>query len=825
MSKLPAGLPALNLTQFLGAMNDNILKLLIIFFLIHHQGANRAGIITACAGVAFVLPFLLFSAPAGCLSDRFSKARVSVAVQLLEVIVTALAVLTFALRLEWGLYGVLFLMATHSAFFAPAKYGIIPELAPRDELSRANGLIESFTFLAIIFGTTLASALTQAVGGRFWLAACFCLAVAIVGLISALRLPKVAAVAPNRPIRLFPAEILRTLQHIKHDHWLMLAITGLAWFMLVGAFTQLNLIGYGIQQLGLDEAKSGYLFLASAFGIAGGSLLAAKLSGKDVEFGIVPLGAIGLTIAPVLLHNAPAHLPTVLAIILLFGISAGLFSLPLQTFIQMRAEAEIRGEVLAASSFINWVGILIASALTFLFSGPLQMTAAQGFSVMGVMTLLLTLITIRYLPDFLLRFVALVVMHLLYKIRVDGRDNVPLDGPALLVANHVSWIDALLLVATQTRRIRFVMDRSIYETPALNPLFKLMGVIPVSAKDGIAGFKEFLRATKQVLDEGYLVCIFAEGEITRHGSLNAFRPGFARIAQATGVPIIPAYIGGAWGNIFSYARNRHIYLNRYPMHILFGTPLAADQATRARTAVMELSVRYFEARKHQRLPLADAFVRTARSNWSHPAVNDTTGKSLTYGQLLTGSLLVKNRLQPLLSGKQVGILLPPSVAGFTANIALTLLAKVPVNLNYTASRDAFASSLEQAEISCVVTSKKVLEKLPDLPMPENIILLEEVMTGLGSLEKLKSLSVAKLAPLATLVAGNPAPDDTATIIFSSGSTGTTAWSKIGPTSSSAVTWCTVTPANLQPASMARWCVCSPVNAGNSEGWILMSRPA
>ena len=257
MPKLPTGLPALNLTQFLGAMNDNILKLLIIFFLIHHQGANRAGIITACAGVAFVLPFLLFSAPAGCLSDRFSKARVSVAVKLLEVIVTALAVATFALKLEWGLYGVLFLMATHSAFCAPAKYGIIPELAPRDELSRANGLIESFTFLAIIFGTTLASALTQAVGGRFWLAACFCLAVAIIGLISALRLPKVAAVAPNRPIRLFPAEILRTLQHIKHDHWLMLAITGLAWFMLVGAFTQLNLIGYGIQQLGLDEAKSG----------------------------------------------------------------------------------------------------------------------------------------------------------------------------------------------------------------------------------------------------------------------------------------------------------------------------------------------------------------------------------------------------------------------------------------------------------------------------------------------------------------------------------------------------------------------------------------
>lgn len=772
MTKLPTGLSALNATQFLGAMNDNILKLLIIFFLIQSQGVHRAGIITATTGAAFVLPFLLFSAPAGCLADRFSKSRITVMVKAFEVLVTAFAVLAFALQQELVLYLLLFLMAAQSAFFAPAKYGIIPELAPRDELSRANGLIESFTFLAIIFGTTLASALTQAASGRFWLPACFCLAISVAGFFSSLRLPKVAAVAPDRPIRLFPSEIFRTLRHIHNDRWLMLAMVGLAWFWLVGAFAQLNLIGYGIQQLGLSEVYSNYLFLASALGIAAGSLLAARLSGRDVEFGIVPLGAIGLALAPVLLHNAPPHLPTVLATIVLFGVSAGLFSLPLQTFIQMRAEAAMRGEVLAASSFINWIGILIASGLTLLFSGPLNLSAAQGFSIIGVMTLTLTLLTIRYLPDFLLRFVALVLMKLLYRIRVDGRENVPLDGPALLVANHVSWIDALLLIATQTRRIRFVMDRSIYDSPALSPLFRLMGVIPVSARDGVAGFKEFIRSTRQVLDEGYLVCIFAEGEITRHGSLNAFRPGFARIAQASGVPIIPAYIGGAWGNIFSYARNRRLYLQRYPMHILFGTPLAADQTARVRTAVMELSVRFYEARKTQRLPLADAFVNTARSNWGQPAVNDTTGKGMTYGRLLAGALLVKNRLRPVLSGNNVGVLLPPSVAGFTANIALTLLGRVPVNLNYTASREAFASALEQAGISCVITSQKVLERLPDLPMPGQIILLEELMAGLGTLEKLKELTAARLMPRRALCSTRPAPDDTATIIFSSGSTGT-----------------------------------------------------
>ncbi len=406
MPKFPAGLAALNATQFLGAMNDNILKLLIIFCLIQAQGSQRAGTITALAGAAFVLPFLIFSAPAGCLADRFSKSRVTVAVKLLEVVVTALAVAAFVFRLEYGLYAVLFLMAAQSAFFAPAKYGIIPELAPADQLSRANGLIESFTFLAIIFGTALASALTQVAAGRFWLVACFCLIISVIGLIASQRLPNVPAVAPGRRICFFPSEIFRTIKHVASDKWLLLSIVGLAWFWLVGAFAQLNLIGYGIQKLGLDEVQSGYLFLASSLGIGGGALLAARISGHEVELGIVPLGAIGLVIAPLLLHIAPANLMIVLTIILFFGISAGIFSLPLQTFIQLRAEAEMRGEVLAASSFINWIGILIASALTFLFSGSLGLSAGQGFNILGVMTLLVTLSSYLYLPDFLLRSVA-----------------------------------------------------------------------------------------------------------------------------------------------------------------------------------------------------------------------------------------------------------------------------------------------------------------------------------------------------------------------------------------------------------------------------------
>lgn len=397
-----------NATQFMGAMNDNILKLLIIYSLIGSHGAEKAGAITAAVGAAFVLPFLIFSAPAGCLADRFQKSRVIVAVKAMEVVVTALAVAAFACGWNNSLYVIIFLMAAHSAFFAPAKYGVIPELAEREQLSRANGLVESFTFLAIIFGTTLASVLPQLASGRYWLASIACLLVAVAGLWSAWHMPPTEQADPGRKISLFPAELFRTMRHIRKERQLMLAIIGLAYFWFMGAFAQLNLISYGIQRLGLTQEQSGYLFLAAAFGIGIGSLIAARISGHTVELGLVPVGAMGLVIAHFLLLGAPATITATIAVIMLFGISAGFFSLPFQTFIQFGAEPEMRGEVLAASSFINWIGILLASAATYLTSAVFKLSAAEGFAAVGGLTLALTLFTLRLMADFRLQSINLV---------------------------------------------------------------------------------------------------------------------------------------------------------------------------------------------------------------------------------------------------------------------------------------------------------------------------------------------------------------------------------------------------------------------------------
>lgn len=792
--KLSPAILTLNTAQFLGAMNDNILKLLIIFFLIASLGADKAGVVTSLVGVAFALPFLLFSAPAGCLADRLCKSRLIVLVKVAEVLVTMGAVLAFAFGWHNGLYLIVFLMATHSAFFAPAKYGVIPELAAREQLSRANGLIESSTYLAIIIGTALASLLAQASGGRFWIAGLSCLCIALTGLWAARRMPPTIPADRERKIALFPSEILRTVLTIRHDGHLMLAVIGMAWFMFVGAFAQLNLIAYGMQQLGLSEARSGYLFLAAALGIGGGSLLAARLSGRDVEFGIVPIGAVGLTVAPMLLHAGPANIWSCLIIVLFFGVSAGLFSLPLQTFIQFRAEPARLGEVLAASSFINWVGILLAAGLTFLFSGPLGLSAAQGFSIIGAVTLVLTLVSFWVLPDFLLRFIALVTMRIFYRIRITGSENIPVEGPALLIPNHVTWVDALLLTATNQRRIRFVMERSIYNTPLLRGLFRLMGVIPVASNDGRKELVEFIKRARKAMDDGYMVCIFAEGALTRNGMLREFRGGFERIVKDSGYPVIPVYIGGAWGSILSYAYGRLLSrppaLRPYRVSIMFGKPMpAASTAFEVRQAVMELSCDWFDSRKPRRKPLGEYFIDAARQNWGRSAVADTSGKSLTYGRTLAGALALANKLEellqksafekippgpPLQRGEQnhVGILLPPSVGGVLANLAVSLLGRIPVNLNYTASEASLRSAVAQCGITTIVTSRAFLEKVPTLPRMEGMVLLEDILPTITATDKFIALLKGRLLPTRLLCRRDGFhADQVATVIFSSGSTG------------------------------------------------------
>lgn len=769
----------LNGAQFFGALNDNLFKLLIVFSLIARHGDANADRIFAMAGVVFVTPFLLFNAASGALADRVSKRTIIVAAKALELGVMILGAAAFVTGIEWMLYVVLFCMATQSTLFGPAKYGIVPEMVGQAGLSRGNSMLTALTYLAIIIGTGLAPFLSQITGGRYGLASLAAVGVAIAGLSLALPIRHTPSVgSTQRPSLFFLGDIARTLREIRKDRFLLMAVLASAYFLMLGAFVQMNVIPFGIQEMGLTKEQGGYMFLLAALGIGTGAVLSGLLSGRNIELGVVPIGAFGLTGSMLALALLPAGVVTSCVCLFLLGVSSGLFIVPLNAFIQFRSPKQILGKVLATNSFLSWVGVLLASAIVMLFS-RFDLYAREGFLVIGFLTLGLSISSLRVLPDFLVRFLILLLVRFCYRLKVVGAEHVPVEGPALLVANHVSHVDAALMSLTQQRRIRFLMYRSFYEKPAFRLVGKLLGTIPVSVEDSPREMLKAMRTARKALDDGYLVCIFPEGAVSRTGGMRDFKAGMEVILKKMDVPVIPAYIGGAWGSIFSYAEGR-LYTKRprrfpYPASIHFGAPMpASTKSWQVQRRVMELGAEYIDTKKRNRRPLEAEMVRTARTHWRKQALNDTTGRSLTFGRMITSAFALAGALrEPLKGQSRVGVMLPSSVGGALTNLALQLMGKTPVNLNFTASGEGLQSAVAQAELQTVITSITFMDKAAGrVPQPEHPLYLEDLAGRISGPAKVAALLKARLQPLRLLPGyrGFDA-DKIATIIFSSGTTG------------------------------------------------------
>ena len=777
--RLSRSFSCLNAVQFLGALNDNLLKLLLIAFLIGRQGWASAGRTAALGGAVFVTPFLLFMAFAGKLADRFSKRNIVVAVKVVEVAVTAAACVAFVIGSAFLLYCVLFVMAAQSAFFSPSKYGIIPELVRPEQLSRANSFLEAFTYLAIVLGTACAPVLLRLTKERYVFAGLFCAAIAGTGLFFSLFIRQTPAAGGGRSASvLFLRDIWSTLRSIRGDRRLLMAVFASAYFLLMGMFIYINVIPYGMEQLGLSETESGYMFIPAAIGIGAGAFWAGRLSGKKVEFGIVPLGALGVALSSVGLGLIKGRWAPVFGLIFLMGVSAGLFIVPIHTFIQRRSPSKHRGEVLAASSFLGWSGAFVASGLVYLLSSLWSISAARMFAIVGTATLAPALITVIVLPDFLVRFVVVHIAKPFYRIKVTGIENLPVEGGALLVCNHVTWVDALLLSVAQQRRIRFVMDRGFYNIKWLKPLCRLMRAIPISAADPPKEIAASLRRARAALDEGYLVCIFAEGALTRTGMLRGFKSGLERIVRTSKCTIIPAYIGGAWGSIFSYYYGKPLTtLPRkipYPVSIHFGKPMPAESsANKVRQMVSELSCEYFDSLKPSRRSVAEHFVQVARKNRRRRCMSDSTGKHLNYGRALTGAIALAAEIERITDKeKNIGVLLPPSVGAALANVAITMLGKVAVNLNYVGSERLIESAVEQCRIKTVITSRSFTEKLKNCLHPTWAVFLEDITAAIGRRAEVRAYLQSRLMPRRLLAdSGSFGADDLMTIIFSSGSSG------------------------------------------------------
>lgn len=782
-----------NVTQFLGALNDNVFQGLMIFFLIGLLGVDKKADINAIAALIFVVPFLLFVPFAGSLADWFSKSQIIVIAKSVELMVMILGCVIFYFNFSMGIYAALFLMCTQSAFFGPCKYGIIPELVHKDQISRANSFLEGMTYLAIVFGAALGPLLAKITSRNFAAAGLFCIAFAAVGLFTSTRIEKTKPIGEKSKISVFfVRDVWATLHRVRHDRALIMAVLANAYFMLIGGFAKINLIPYGMETCGYSDIDSGFLFVIAALGIGGGSWLAGRLSGRNVELGIVPIGAVGMAATAICLGAispvADGAVYTfrgdprwsIFALVFLMGISCGLFIVPIHSFIQMRAPDHIRGRVLAASSFLGWTGVFLAAMLVKYICGTLGVDSRWMFLILGILTLILAGIAVIILPDFMVRLMVVLLTRTIYRIKSRGLENIPIEGPALIVSNHVSWADAVILGATQQRRIRFVMDRAISQSPLLGWLFRLQRVIPISATDPPKKIVAALKEARQAMDEGYLVCIFAEGRLTRTGMLNKFRSGFEKIAKGTDYPIIPTYIGGLWGSVLSHYHGKLLssFPRRlpYPVSIHFGQPMPANSTSlQIRETIEELSVEFYDDKKAKRLSLGERFIKSARRHWAKPCMSDTTGKRLTFGKTLIASVILAEKIKAHTENQHnIGIFLPSSVGGALANLATSLLNKTAVNLSYTASPEDRAYMTETAHIQTVLTSRKFLEKLElDQTTLPGVVFMEDIVPKVTNAEKRRAILKALFMSRKKLAyrPNDFNADQTAAILFSSGSSG------------------------------------------------------
>ena len=791
MTKTRRPLLGLLIAQFFGAFNDNAFKMMVTLLAIRlaKQGVTGDGEaeqaaqeVTTLVFVIFTLPLMACSLPAMVLGDRISKRTLILMTKSAEVILMVLG--TLALWTSpagvWPLV-VLGLMGAQSAFFAPAKYGILPEILPHSRLSAGNGLLEMWSFLAIILGTVAGGLLLEGAGAQIWMAGVALTALAVVGLLSAVGIPKVKAAGSRES---FGRVIGGAWQAVRADRVLWLAILGSGYYWGIASLLGQDLLIYGKYVIGLDDDMAGVPLALLAVGIGVGAVIAGKLSAGKVESGLIPLGGLGLALWTFVFWLWGPGMIGMFVLMLLLGAASGLVVVPLNALLQWRAPEDRRGAVIAFANFIAFTGILLGS-LSCNWMAQLSWDSRTIVLGSSLVTLIATVWAISLNPVSFVRLVLVLMTHTVYKLRVVGRQSVPEKGAALLVPNHVSYIDWLFLVASIDRPIRFVIEKAYFEQPFFKPLMKSIGAIPIASDGGPRVVMRALRQAGEYLDNGELVCIFAEGEISRTGQMLPFRRGMERILKGRETPIIPVHLDRVWGSVFSPVRGPGGKPGRLPSRIpvpvtvSFGDPLPSTaDSTLVRQSVQELGAAASKLRAGDYSPVHHGFVQQVRRRPWQLAFADASGRRLSYAAALGGSVALARTLREHWRDQgHVGVLLPPSLGGAMVNIAASLSGRASVNLNYTVGPDGMGSAARQAGLSTVVTSREFLDKA-GLELPDDLqpIWAEDLREAIGGVRRLSSVLAGLVLPVRLLERFAGARrrvhrDDTATIIFSSGSTG------------------------------------------------------
>ncbi|MEM7138511.1 MAG: MFS transporter [Myxococcota bacterium] len=558
-------------TQFFGAFNDNLFKNALMVTVAYRSstlaGLSTQSVIAMAAGL-FILPYFLFSAWAGQLADKISKTTLIRWVKLAEIVFMVGAALGFWLDSLPLLLFVLFLMGLQSAFFGPAKYSILPELVHSRELTGGNALVETGTFIAILLGTIAGGLLANE---HLHIVGVFAIVVAILGVASSLAIPRTAPADPELPFSLNPiTPALATYRSVKANQTVFLSVLGISWFWFLGASFLTLLPSFGKDVLGAAESIVTMLLSVFCVGVAVGSLLCERLGGRKLEIGLVPFGSIGLTLAAVDLYFASAPLGRVgdslmglsvflaqpnawrmIADFFLLAVFGGFFTVPLYTLIQERSDPETRSRVIAGNNILNAL-FMVLSSLMLMALPKLGVTIPQTFLILAALSALVSAYIYSVIPEFLLRFWAWIVAQVMYRIRVVGEEHLPETGPAVLVANHVTYVDWLILSSAYQRPLRFVMHQQFLSLPLVGWAFRDAKVIPIaSVRENPDVVEQAFERIAAELEDDNVVCIFPEGQLTEDGQLAPLKPGIERILGRTPVPVIPVRLDGLWGSFFS----------------------------------------------------------------------------------------------------------------------------------------------------------------------------------------------------------------------------------------------------------------------------------
>jgi len=559
-------------TQFLGAGNDNVYKNALVIFVAFHAATLTSldpNALVNLAGAVFIAPFVLFSATAGQLADKVEKSRLIRWIKLFEIAIMIVGLVGFWQRDLAFLFAALALMGVHSTLFGPVKYAILPQHLKSEELIGGNGLIEMGTFVAILLGTIAGGLVVAIEGSGPIVAGVVAVVIAAVGYFVSRSIPHTPAVDPGLAINWNPvSETWKNLRFAQRNRVVWLSMLGISWFWFYGATFLAQFAGFARDVLGGNEHVVTFLLALFSVGIGIGSLLCERMSGRRVELGLVPFGSIGLTLFAVDLWLASRHLHAdalagldvflaspahwrVAADLVLIGLFGGLYIVPLYALIQERSEPSHRSRIIAANNILNALFMVVSAGLAIVLLRA-GLSIPELFLVTALMNAAVAFFIYGLVPEFLMRFLAWLLIHTFYRVDKAGLQNIPDEGACIVVCNHVSYVDAVVIAACVRRPVRFVMDHRIFRVPLLSFIFRTMRTIPIApAKEDSAMKERAFADAAAALRAGEIVGIFPEGKLTDTGELSPFRPGVQQMIATTPVPVVPMALSGLWGSFFS----------------------------------------------------------------------------------------------------------------------------------------------------------------------------------------------------------------------------------------------------------------------------------